>query len=73
MAYVIAKGCIECGRCIRVCSFEGIRKRYRTSIIDPDKCTGCEACVGECLLELIIPDFMYEPWQLSWLFPDIDD
>lgn len=61
MAHVITKGCIECGRCIRECPDKAIYKAFRTSAIDPNKCNDCGSCVEVCPLELIMPDFEYEP------------
>ena len=46
MAYVITKGCIECGRCMRECPEEAIYKGTGTSVIDPNKCIDCGICRG---------------------------
>ncbi len=61
MAYVITKGCIECLLCNRECPEKAIYSGHGTSVIDPNKCSDCATCVGVCPLELIVPDFEYEP------------
>ena len=42
-------GCLGYGDCMRACPFDAIYMDDRgLPVIDPDKCTGCEVCVGEC-------------------------
>ena len=41
-----------------------LERQYKgggTSVIDPNKCNDCAICVEECPLELIIPEFKYDP------------
>jgi len=42
-------GCLGYGDCARACPFDAITMDERgLPVIDLDKCTGCEVCVGEC-------------------------
>lgn len=40
--------CIQCGRCVEVCSFDAIRPDYTTRAAD---CTFCQTCGGVCPVE----------------------
>jgi ferredoxin len=37
--------CVECGRCVHVCSFDAIRADYSTHALN---CTFCQSCGGVC-------------------------
>lgn len=42
-------GCLGRGDCVRACPFNAIILDYRgLPVIDAQKCTGCEVCIGEC-------------------------
>lgn len=43
-------GCLGCGDCVRVCTFDAIHINPETEIpeVDSDKCTACGACVKAC-------------------------
>lgn len=45
--------CVGLGDCERVCQFDAIRMVNGLSVIDPDKCTACGACITECPNSLI--------------------
>jgi len=40
--------CNQCGHCREVCPSEAIANKDGVYIIDPEKCTLCQICVGEC-------------------------
>ena len=41
-------GCIGCGKCVKVCSFDAIKVENNLAYIDPLKCKLCRKCVNEC-------------------------
>jgi Na+-translocating ferredoxin:NAD+ oxidoreductase subunit B len=50
-------GCLECGNCYRVCSFDAIKYNENSFSIPEiiiDKCVGCGACVTECPKNIIV-------------------
>ncbi len=42
------KGCIGCKMCVKVCQYDAITVTSNVAHIDPEKCTGCGACVEKC-------------------------
>ena len=48
-----AYGCLGLGSCARACKFDAIRVENGIAIVDPDRCTGCGACVATCPKKLI--------------------
>lgn len=50
-----AWGCLGCGDCVSVCRFGALSMDPETGlpVIDPEKCTGCGVCAGECPRKLI--------------------
>jgi Na+-translocating ferredoxin:NAD+ oxidoreductase subunit B len=40
--------CIGCKRCVKACDDDAITVKSFLASIDPDKCTACRKCVGEC-------------------------
>ncbi|NLD19100.1 MAG: 4Fe-4S binding protein [Clostridiales bacterium] len=46
-------GCIGIGSCIDRCKFNAMKVEDGQVIIDSEKCTGCQACIGVCPQELI--------------------
>lgn len=41
-------GCIACKKCEKVCPNAAITVADNLASIDPEKCTNCGACIGEC-------------------------
>lgn len=66
MAYVVTKPCDGCKYtdCVIVCPCECFREGDRMLYIDPTECIDCDACVHECPVEAIFPDWDVPPeWQ----------
>ena len=41
-------GCIGCMKCVKVCESEAVKVENFLAYVDPDKCTACGKCHGEC-------------------------
>ena len=46
-------GCLGIGTCVERCKFDAMKIEEGHLVIDRDKCTGCEACVGACVQHII--------------------
>lgn len=51
----VTRACVECGRCVKVCSFAAINDDFATR---PLSCTSCRTCAGVCPTKAI--EF---PWR----------
>lgn len=43
-----SRSCIGCKKCERACQYDAIHVNNFLALIDPDKCTRCEACIAVC-------------------------
>ena len=41
-------GCINCGRCVAVCSYDARKLDFPIMTVDEDECRSCGACVSIC-------------------------
>jgi ferredoxin len=59
MAHVVTENCLDCKytNCAAVCPAEAFREGPDILYIDPDSCIDCGACVSECPVEAIFPDY----------------
>ena len=59
MAHVVTETCLDCKytNCAAVCPAECFRESEHMLYIDPDSCIDCGACVSECPVEAIFPDY----------------
>ena len=48
-----AFGCLGLGSCAAVCKFDAISVDNGVAVIDPERCSGCGACVATCPKKLI--------------------
>ena len=47
------EACVGCGKCVKICTFGGIRLEGKTPVLTP-QCTACGACVDACPVDAII-------------------
>jgi NAD-dependent dihydropyrimidine dehydrogenase PreA subunit len=59
MTYIIAQPCIDTkdASCVDVCPVDCIYEGEDMFYIHPEECIDCGACVPECPVEAIFPDF----------------
>ncbi|WP_425396462.1 DUF3470 domain-containing protein [Aeoliella sp.] len=59
MAYVVTQPCDGCKYtdCVTACPCECFREGDRMLYIDPVECIDCDACVHECPVEAIFPEW----------------
>jgi ferredoxin len=59
MAYVVCEPCHDCKYtdCVVVCPMECFYEDESMLYIDADDCIDCGACLPECPVEAIFPDF----------------
>jgi ferredoxin len=59
MAYIVTENCLDCKytNCASVCPAEAFREGSEMVYIDPDSCIDCGACIAECPVEAIFPDY----------------
>ncbi len=46
-------GCLGLGSCASACKFDAILIKNGVAAVDPERCTGCSACVNTCPKQLI--------------------
>lgn len=66
MAYVVTENCVDCKytSCASVCPVEAFHEAPDRLYINPETCIDCNACVPECPVEAIFPDYdVPEKWQ----------
>jgi ferredoxin len=69
MAYVVTENCLDCKftSCAAVCPVQAFREGPDMLYIDPDTCIDCNACVPECPVEAIFPDYELSGEQKKWI------
>ena len=54
--------CLGLGDCTKACKFGAIHIENGVAVVDPDKCTGCGACLEACPKSVIfLSDMLYKP------------
>ncbi len=65
MAYVVTENCVDCKytSCASVCPVEAFHEAPDRLYINAETCIDCNACVPECPVEAIFPDYdVPEKW-----------
>lgn len=66
MTYVVTAPCHGCKYtdCVVVCPCDCFHEGDQMLYIDPTECIDCDACVSECPVEAIFPEWQVPPqWQ----------
>ena len=66
MAYVVTAPCVGCKYtdCVVVCPCDCFHEGEQMLYIHPDHCVDCDACVAECPVEAIFPEWeVPDKWQ----------
>ena len=69
MTYVVTSACVghKYQDCVAVCPVEAFREMATYLVIDPDECIDCNACVSECPVDAIFPDYDLPDEESEWL------
>ena len=69
MTHVVTSACVDhkYQDCVAVCPVEAFREKDTYSVIDPDECIDCGACVPECPAEAIFADTDVPDEEESWI------
>ena len=75
MTYVVTSACVEhkYQDCVAVCPVEAFREMATYLVIDPDECIDCNACVSECPVDAIFPDYDLPDEESEWLEKNEDE
>lgn len=69
MTYVVTSACVghKYQDCVAVCPVDAFREMATYLVIDPDECIDCNACVSECPVDAIFPDYDLPDEESEWL------
>ena len=75
MTYVVTSACVghKYQDCVAVCPVEAFREMATYLVIDPDDCIDCNACVSECPVDAIFPDYDLPDEESEWLEKNEDE
>lgn len=69
MAYVITENCVDCKftYCAAVCPVEAFHEAPDRLYINAETCIDCDACVSECPVQAIFPDYEVPDHLEAWI------
>jgi ferredoxin len=69
MAYVVTELCVDCKytSCAAVCPVEAFHEGENILYINADTCIDCNACMYECPVEAIFPDYEVPEKYKEWI------
>tara|TARA_B100001248_G_scaffold262395_1_gene258147 strand:+ start:91032 stop:91334 length:303 start_codon:yes stop_codon:yes gene_type:complete len=69
VAYVVTEHCVDCKYtyCAAVCPVEAFHESPDRLYINAETCIDCDACVPECPVEAIFPDYEVPDHLESWV------
>ena len=75
MTYVVTSACVDhkYQDCVAVCPVDAFREMATYLVIDPDDCIDCNACVSECPVDAIFPDYDLPDEESEWLEKNEDE
>lgn len=75
MTYIVTDNCVDCKytNCAAVCPVEAFREGPDMLYIDADTCIDCNACVPECPVEAIYPDYEVPDDQKKWIEINLEE
>jgi len=75
MTYVVTSACVghKYQDCVAVCPVDAFREMATYLVIDPDECIDCNACVSECPVDAIFPDYDLPDEESEWLEKNEDE
>ncbi|WCL47662.1 indolepyruvate ferredoxin oxidoreductase subunit alpha [Leptospira sp. GIMC2001] len=75
MTYVVTELCVDCKytSCAAVCPVEAFHEADDILYINPDTCIDCNACMYECPIEAIFPDYEVPEKFKSWTQKNADE
>jgi len=75
MTYVVTSACVDhkYQDCVAVCPVDAFREMATYLVIDPDDCIDCNACMSECPVDAIFPDYELPDEESEWLEKNEDE
>ena len=75
MTYVVTEVCVDCKytSCAAVCPVEAFHEADDALYINPDTCIDCNACMYECPIEAIYPDYEVPEKYKNWIQINADE
>ena len=75
MTYVVTSACVghKYQDCVAVCPVDAFREMATYLVIDPYDCIDCNACVSECPVDAIFPDYDLPDEESEWLEKNEDE
>ncbi len=69
MTYVVTSACVghKYQDCVAVCPVDAFRELATYLVIDPDECIDCNACMDECPVDAIFPEYDLPDEESEWL------
>ncbi len=69
MPYIVTESCQDCKytSCAAVCPVEAFHEGPDMLYINPETCIDCNACMYECPVEAIFPDYDIPEKQKPWI------
>jgi ferredoxin len=69
VAHVVTGNCKDCKytHCVSVCPVSAFTESSNMIYIDPDLCIDCGACIPECPVDAILPEYELSSKEQIWI------